>query len=355
MYQDSTKPAKEFQPPKTILETIGYLRRLLQGSTRILSNSPHTNQYRLASGVMCVLSSCSDPEARYEKFERTVWKRLFERPTLRIWVKSFPGLSLLDLITLVNGEVDLSSPPSTEAEALYLDTNYNLVSVPRKLHAVALELAKETDLVWKNWALTYVAKATEVESHYLLTRDGCSYPYGHSGELYETSLKFLGAYTNGHTEYFVHGELKPERLSTEPAIRNLQIDYAVAQRFVSVVGSFRFGAHYARQELVDTYGTGGDLEVKFLEERGGDYFILEISKTKTKIKVLLSGEHVLVQFGSRYYLYRPDGVSIGKHPFIFGLPAILDESTPEEAFLKYYGVEGGWKGWFEHCAKQRKN
>lgn len=355
MCPETVTPAPELTPPKTLLETIGYLRDLLAGAVRISSNYGHLLEFQLPSGMQCALASTDAPEARYEKYESNFWKRLFERPTLCVYVKRFSGLDLQDLLWLAEGRTELPTKPSNEVDALYLDSSHKLVSVPRKLHSSALELAKESDLVWKGRALTYVAKATEMESHYLLSQDGRSYPYALNGELFETNMVPLGCYVNGHTEYFVHGALRPELVSIVPAIRNLQIDYAVAQMFTKVVESFRYGAGYVRQELVDTYGTGGDLEVKFLEGRGDDYFILEIVKTKTKIKVLVAGKHTLVQFGSRYYLYLPGDRYTGKHPFIFGLPAILDEDTPEEAFQKYYGVEGGWKGWFEHCAKQGKN
>ena len=85
MYVYESKPAPEHQPPTTLPELLGYLRRLLSnvGRDRVGYHSTHTVEFRTGAGQLVVVEQSSVNAADYCYQETKRWKRWFETPTLR--------------------------------------------------------------------------------------------------------------------------------------------------------------------------------------------------------------------------------------------------------------------------------
>lgn len=353
MYFERIKASPENTPPTTIPELLGYLRDRVSQVELVYFG---TNQIEfINNSTLVVMEASSRNDAEYHYTEYLWWKRIFEKPTLKIRIKVPGGVTLHTLTQIALGETELTQLPCVGCLEHYLTPDWKIVAIPESLSTSAMVLALESDLSWAGWSVGYHPLGfttngdTDGRVRYTATKNGVVCTYDLGGNLLPERLLPLGHYENGHTPYLVHGKLIEDKLSTVPAIRRLQIDHVAARYFVEMVSYFKLGAGFVKQEIRDLYDKTPWIEFRLLDQPTETEYVLQVAETGTRIVVNVLDNGLVVQFGSRYFHYTPGDVYTGKHPFGFGLPVILESNDPVEAFEKYYGVSCGWEGWFANC------
>ena len=355
MYVYDSKPAPEHQPPTTLPELLGYLRRLLSnvGRDRVGYHSTHTVEFRTGAGQLVVVEQSSVNAADYCYQETKRWKRWFETPTLRVRVNVPNGATLRTLFSIAHGATELPETPCASTLEHYLTPDLKPVTVPPRLSTTTAVLALESDLTWAGWLVGYHPLGFDLEGvvRFSAHKDGVECKYDLEGNLALNRLIPLGYYQNGYTPYWVHGKLVEDKLSKVPAIRRLQFDHVIGRMLTRAIPWLFHGEDYAKQqvcELFSAYPVLSGCELDFFGVRTEAEIRFPSSVTTTRFKIERGDDGYLFTAG-KYITHIPLNKPHTEVPI--GLPTLFTNLSPEEAFLRYYGVEGGWAGWF----KSREN